>query len=82
MRNQFWLTITNMEKQLKSLEKMRRWKKYKQKNLSPEELNRKREVANAQERRRMNNLNLALARLRRQLPLEVAIRFLLFSTNY
>ncbi len=48
-----------------SLDKVRTWKKYKnKKHLSQLELDRKRDLANKQERRRMHRLNDALNKLR------------------
>jgi len=53
-----------------SLDKVRTWKKYKnKKHLTQIELDRKRDLANKQERRRMHRLNDALNRLRQVLNL-------------
>ncbi|RWS08647.1 hypothetical protein B4U79_10328 [Dinothrombium tinctorium] len=47
----------------------RRWKKYAdKKNMSPDEVERKRNLANKQERKRMHRLNTALERLRQAIP--------------
>ncbi|CAG2103920.1 unnamed protein product [Medioppia subpectinata] len=55
-----------------SLDKVRTWKKYKnKKHLSQLELDRKRDLANKQERRRMHRLNDALNRLRAVIPAEL-----------
>jgi hypothetical protein len=55
-----------------SLDKVRTWKKYKnKKHLTQLELDRKRDLANKQERRRMHRLNDALNRLRAVIPLEL-----------
>ncbi|XP_054163670.1 oligodendrocyte transcription factor 2-like isoform X2 [Oppia nitens] len=55
-----------------SLDKVRTWKKYKnKKHLSQTELDRKRDLANKQERRRMHRLNDALNRLRQVIPAEL-----------
>ncbi|XP_054163669.1 neurogenic differentiation factor 6-A-like isoform X1 [Oppia nitens] len=59
-----------------SLDKVRTWKKYKnKKHLSQTELDRKRDLANKQERRRMHRLNDALNRLRQVLRPEMRPSF-------
>ena len=65
---------THHRRTTSSLEKVRTWKKYKnKKHLTQTELDRKRDLANKQERRRMHRLNDALNRLRQVISKQIIL---------